>query len=230
MDELSQSAREALRRYHVDAGLGPAGRSRVWRRVEGSLAHEDAARPRRGRVIALTVALSLAASVVFAVCGLRGELGGARHVDAGAARYEAVPATPTAEARVRGASEVAGPAASVAGPAPAAPEKVQVHAPVRAAAKRAAGVEELGLAAEVAYMRAARAAIDAGDGAAALQTLAAHAREFPDGQMLEDRLRLRIEALCALGRGEEARAEAAAFLHVHPNSTHAGRVRGLCSE
>ncbi|HEY0135700.1 MAG TPA: hypothetical protein VGB85_16565 [Nannocystis sp.] len=79
-------------------------------------------------------------------------------------------------------------------------------------------------------MRQARAAIDAGAPEAALRALDKHAQEFAAGQMLEDRLRLRIEATCAVGRAEQARAQADEFLRDHPGSPHAARVRELCRD
>ncbi|MBA3545749.1 MAG: hypothetical protein H0T76_04630, partial [Nannocystis sp.] len=89
---------------------------------------------------------------------------------------------------------------------------------------------EPGLAAEVALLRQARAALDDNDPEAALRALGEHANDFRTGQMLQDRQRLRIEALCALGHHEAARAEAETFLRTYPDSTHTARVRTLCRD
>jgi hypothetical protein len=50
--------------------------------------------------------------------------------------------------------------------------------------------------------------LHSGDAIGALAILDQHARQFPVGQMLEERATLRIEALCAAGKQPQARAEA----------------------
>lgn len=220
MDDLSPAARAALRSYHADAALDPDARARVWRRVDADLAADvTPLRPPRRRLAALAVITGLAAALLFAVCDVRGLLTGARRDDADAAVYGAAPTRPL-PARSR--------------PAPASPPLARGPAPPPSSTptpptQRPAAPPST-LAAEVASLRAARSALDAGDPAGALRALERHAREFADGQMLEDRLRLRIEALCALGRAAEARREADAFLADHPRSTHAARVAALCRD
>ncbi|MGE0791478.1 MAG: hypothetical protein AB7S26_37735 [Sandaracinaceae bacterium] len=56
-----------------------------------------------------------------------------------------------------------------------------------------------------------------GDALALCET---HAREFPRGQLVDERDVLRIDALRALGRDDEARARATRFLAAHPSSPH----------
>jgi hypothetical protein len=92
----------------------------------------------------------------------------------------------------------------------------------------AAEVDEL--RAEMALIRTARQALQAGRPARALEVLDAHARAFPAGQMREDRQVLRIEALCAAGKAPQARAEVSLFLRAFPGSAHAQRVRASCAE
>lgn len=219
MDDLSPSARAALRTYQAAAGLGPAAHARVQQRLDESLDALEAPPVARRRPIAvISLITAIAAAALFAVCDLRQALTESRRVDAGAASHDAPPAPPhTADVQAPARTPAASPPASP--PATPRPPRVPAHTPTPA---------ERGLAAEVAYMREARAALDRGDPASALHPLDAHAQEFPAGQMLEDRERLRIEALCALGRGDEARAEIDAFLRDHPSSTHTARVRGLC--
>ena len=84
------------------------------------------------------------------------------------------------------------------------------------------------LAAELELMRSARAALRRGDPDGALRTLTRHATEFADGQLLEDRKALRVQALCDAGRDDEARAAAQAFANAHPGSLHVGRVKKIC--
>jgi hypothetical protein len=79
--------------------------------------------------------------------------------------------------------------------------------------------------------RALRSAIaDLRDGHAdrALAAIDAQENRFPSGALAEERAEARIVTLCALGRHEEARADASRFLRVHPHSLLAGRVRASC--
>lgn len=50
-------------------------------------------------------------------------------------------------------------------------------------------------------------------------------REFPQGQLVEERRALAIQALVALGRREQANARAAAFLDEYGRGAHAAAVR-----
>lgn len=84
------------------------------------------------------------------------------------------------------------------------------------------------LRAELVLIGKARRALQADDPQRALELLDAHARAFPQGQMREDRQVLRIEALCAADKGQQARAEARQLLRTYPGSAHAGRVREAC--
>jgi hypothetical protein len=72
---------------------------------------------------------------------------------------------------------------------------------------------------ESALLRRAHRALRAGDPHGALAILDAHAQAFPSGQMLEDRLTLRIEALCAAGDRSQARAEATAMRRRFPGAS-----------
>ncbi|PCC73419.1 hypothetical protein SAMN02745121_02852 [Nannocystis exedens] len=214
-----------------------------------------ARRPRDRKVIAVLVG-SLAAALLLFVCDRRGLREAGRGTDAEAAAYAAERAA--GEARERGSSnrpaqEEAGPTPAAtdteaAAPAPAAPADDDGAARLRGGrgGPRARGAAESpdrkdmpeetgprgqsGLAAEMALLRRARAALDGGDPGAALHDLAAHERAFAAGQMLQDRLLLRMEALCALGKGRQARAEAAVFLRTYPESTHTARVQTICPE
>ncbi len=63
-----------------------------------------------------------------------------------------------------------------------------------------------------------RTALARGDAAAALASLEAHAREFPRGQLAEEREVMAIQALVATHRMPEARQRAAAFRTTYPAS------------
>jgi hypothetical protein len=62
-----------------------------------------------------------------------------------------------------------------------------------------------------------------------LRSLAEEARRFPKGDLSEERLATRIQALCALGRGAEARRELKRMGRVHPRSAHAEQARQVCA-
>src|SRR5690606_38079834 len=55
-----------------------------------------------------------------------------------------------------------------------------------------------------------------------------HAREFPDSQLTEQRVEIRVKALCALGRGDEARKEAAAYKKKKKASAKIDAALGTC--
>jgi hypothetical protein len=86
------------------------------------------------------------------------------------------------------------------------------------------------LAAEMRLLRRARSALNDGDPTQALARLTAHAETFAQGQMVEDREALRVQALCEAGRETAARVAATAFLATHPHSPHSARVQRICAE
>jgi len=83
---------------------------------------------------------------------------------------------------------------------------------------------------EVEQLTAAREALAAGRAADALALLEAHARAHPSSSLTEARAALRIACLCALGRREQARGEAAVLLRSHPGSTLARHSTTRCDE
>jgi hypothetical protein len=74
----------------------------------------------------------------------------------------------------------------------------------------------------------ARAALRSGDSSRALLLLEEHARRFPGGVLSEERDAERVAALCAAGRGDEARTRAARFSRDYPRSTLGAKVRAAC--
>lgn len=71
---------------------------------------------------------------------------------------------------------------------------------------------------ELSVLEPARSAIARGSYAEALGAVARHQREFPSGQLAEERSALRVRALWGLGRIAEAEAAAAAFRQRYPRS------------
>jgi hypothetical protein len=74
------------------------------------------------------------------------------------------------------------------------------------------------LSAERALIERARSALARGDGAAALLPIAEHERQFPSGQLAEEREVLAVQALAIAGRTAEATARGARFRKAFPGS------------
>jgi type IV secretory pathway VirB10-like protein len=112
-------------------------------------------------------------------------------------------------------------------PEPAARPRVRQESRVEEAAPEP---EPAPIADEMALLRSAHTALRSGDAQGALAALETHARQFPRGALLEERLATRVKALCRLGRIEEARTEAEIFLSAHPRSPYAAQVRTPCMQ
>ncbi len=79
-----------------------------------------------------------------------------------------------------------------------------------------AAVDDLGR--ERALLAIARTAVARGQGDAALTALDRHAQQYPNGQLSEERESLRIQALVAAGRKNEAERRATDFRGRYPES------------
>jgi TolA-binding protein len=84
------------------------------------------------------------------------------------------------------------------------------------------------LAQEVALLSRATSALRAGRAADALKTLNEHQRQFPRGMLAQERRGARAQALCALGRRQEAQADLATLARTAPQSPQAARARQAC--
>lgn len=84
------------------------------------------------------------------------------------------------------------------------------------------------LAEEVAIMSRAASDLHTGRPASALQAIAEHQRKFPSGVLAEERRSARIQALCALGRRDEASAELERLERVAPKSPTTLRALQVC--
>lgn len=83
--------------------------------------------------------------------------------------------------------------------------------------------------AEILALRAAQRLL-AQDPAEALAQLERHGAEYPRSSLAPQRAVARMNALCQLGRVDEARAVADDFIAAHPSSPLLARVRGVCTE
>lgn len=82
---------------------------------------------------------------------------------------------------------------------------------------------------ENAMLARAQAALKRGDADEALRETAAHAASFPDGVLTDVRAVVRIEALCALNKAPQARAEAKVLLERRPTMTSRRRLEKSCA-
>ena len=104
--------------------------------------------------------------------------------------------------------------AAVATAAPPVPQTAP--APTVGPRVRSIGVNQYAI--ELGLLEPARSHIARGDYNAALVAIAKHHKEYPNGQLAEEREALRVRALWSLGRGEGAEAAAAAFRKRYPRS------------
>ena len=116
------------------------------------------------------------------------------------------------------------PAASSAEPAPAVvgmPTVIRAPAPADPAPSVAAPTpvpSSSNLAAERAVLDEARTALGRGNGQHALEATARHQREFPRGQLAEEREAIAVQALTNLQRCDEATARGNRFKQRYSNS------------
>jgi hypothetical protein len=108
---------------------------------------------------------------------------------------------------------------ALSGPEPARPPKpgVDLQGPAQRSQDR--------LAQEVALLSRATSDLRAGRAGAALKSLDEHQRKFPSGMLSVERRAVRAQALCALKRVNEGRAEISLLA---PQSPAAGRAKQLC--
>ena len=124
------------------------------------------------------------------------------------------------------------PAASAAGPPPSAdPVEIEQPAtPVPAArGRRAGGGGAPGsFEQELALIKAAKAELDAGRSAAALDLVNQHARLYPRGVFAGEREALRALGTCGGGDSATGRKLGVAFIRAYPTSPLVDRVRRAC--
>lgn len=77
---------------------------------------------------------------------------------------------------------------------------------------------DLALAREREILDVARTALGRGDGVHALDAVERHTREFPRGQMIEEREAIAVQALAKLGRADAAATRGERFRKLYPTS------------
>jgi len=240
MQPLSDRARAALDHYREADVLPEAGRERVLDGVADRVARGEVPpaevdvpppQPVAGLGVGAKVVISMAVAIVAvpAVVGLvdRGDDGIERvRAPAPVVAKVDVPVEPVASPPVRPEPAQVEPAVSAEpqelAPPPkkrARPEPPQEPAPQT----EVPTIDE-----EMKLLKPAQAALRAGDAMRALAAVAEHRHQFADGKLADLREIVRIEALCRLGRDDEAGAASREFLKRWPGSPHSHRVRGAC--
>ncbi|WP_437726229.1 hypothetical protein [Sorangium sp. So ce861] len=150
-------------------------------------------------------------------------------VEASAPSEESASAASRAAAQASAAPAASAPAQAGAAPAAAVASRgpaARATAPGTAAARP--GAE--GLDAEIALLRDAQQALQAGQFAQALSKLNEHGSRYPRGVLSTEREASRAIALCRSGRAAAGRAIAAKLLAQSPGSPLATRVRAACGQ
>ncbi len=93
---------------------------------------------------------------------------------------------------------------------------------------RTAPLPDRSLDEETRALRSAFADLRDGHANRALAAIDAQESRFAGGALAEERAAARVVTLCALGRTDEARADASRFLGAHPHSLLAGRIIASC--
>ncbi|AUX40325.1 hypothetical protein SOCE26_017250 [Sorangium cellulosum] len=122
------------------------------------------------------------------------------------------------------------PAEPSATPAAASAKRAPASRPAPPAAAAAARPGGGGLDAEIALLRDAQQALQAGQFAQALSKLNEHASRYPRGVLSTEREASRAIALCRSGSAASGRAIAAKLLAQSPGSPLATRVRAACGQ
>lgn len=230
-DNLSKDATELVREGRQALRPTDADKARIFAALQNRMAVGDTApldaspAPITGETAAgglstgklATLTASMVAAVVALVMYTRG--GSQESTDAArppmpsvSTRVEAVSGPPNADAvsaDVETAATQAEPAASSGGGAP------------RPAAR---GTESDRLAEEVALLTRAQKEFHAGNFKGALAAVDEHRRKFPKGTLVQERVNLKMQVLCGMGRDREAQTESDRLSRLAPGHASSGDV------
>ena len=180
-------------------------------RLFGSL--DRGARPRRAwRTVLLVAAAIGAAGLAAAGVGFYGQ----QDAEEPRAVPSKVTAPQSAHLAVGGALVPVERATDVPPPAPAPQPRTTPLGSAAPESARSLSLKQY--ATELSLLEPARSSISRGDYAAALSALSQHRREFPNGQLSQEREALRVRALWGLGQKPAALAAASAFRKRYPRS------------
>jgi hypothetical protein len=133
-----------------------------------------------------------------------------------AAETPAAMSAPVVAPKAPAETPVAPPAPVTPPPRAAAPVPEPPRAAPATEAAQATSVQQY--AVELGVLEPARSSIGRGDYAGAMAAIARHQREYPRGQLAEEREALRVRALWGMGQKADAESAAAAFRKRYPRS------------
>lgn len=87
-----------------------------------------------------------------------------------------------------------------------------------------------GFAEEYALVQSIWKALRRDDPKTAMNRIAAHERDFPKGQLVQEREAARVQALCAQGKEDAAEKAVAAFVAKFPGSSHRAKLERGCAK
>jgi type IV secretory pathway VirB10-like protein len=240
MKILDVSRKRALEDYACSARLEGTAKAELWHRIEASVdaeAGEDRTLPPRARRSVLIAAACICAALAiwfrWWTDSRQSEIGAetepaypsmaSREVEQAspsAASERRLPTLPSS--KVESTPELS----SVTPDPPDEPRSPSTPTAKRPLPRSSVAVATR-LGQEMALLREARSALEASRLREALAWLDRHAREFPDGQLRDDRQALQVVALCRSGRSSEGR-----HLLQTLSAQAAGReqLQALCAE
>lgn len=224
--DADERTRQLLRAYGERSAPSPEKRDRAWAAIAAAAAGAPAipSAPAAGNLV-LKTALGIGVVITIGLASWSWNRTSDRVTgERPASSTEPAPESGAVASRTALEEEVSAREEPEVVPSPAPTELVRVSEPSARAATPSEGrapaeVEEPAasspplagtLAEELALMDRARQSIARGDHAAALQALDEHDTRFPAGTLVRERDVLRVTALCAAGRDDEAIAVAAA--------------------
>jgi hypothetical protein len=212
-----------LARFPLPGGGGPSGPSGP---PGGPSAPAITGASKSGALAKIGAAVVVAGAIGgAAVLGLRGAPAPeapARSASVGAPEPSARPASAVSIARPADSASPSAPTSASAALPPRPASSVPASSPK---VDGSAAIDEGGPS-EMDLLREAQAAL-ASSPARALSLASEHERRFPKGAFGQERDMIRIQALVALGRADEARALADDFRRRHPGSAHLARLDEL---
>jgi hypothetical protein len=225
LPSLPSATRALLRQERVLPAADPALRRRVLERARGSLKERpsgvglrlgDAKSPPRPSSRWAQSLLLVAAGLALVGLAAAGMKLYQLDAPAGSSEKSALPKPPAQEDAAP--SPVHAPAFPSDSTPRAAVDPVEAPRPATAPGEpaRAPGVSTYAL--ELQLLEPARKSIAQGELGAALAAIARHQREYPRGQLAEEREALRVRALWGMGARAEAESAAAVFRKRYPHS------------
>lgn len=238
LSPTAQSLLESERAAHEDEALQERALERARAALEGErwsgvqMRQADDVAPSRRRWGSLRTALLVAAALAVAGLATAGvRLAVSQASRGGVAAVAKTPAPPLLRGRPSEPRVAAAPAPAPESTVPAAtgaaptslpptsaspPSNAAITPPSGAAHARPSTAETYAI--EVGLLEPARSGIARGDFATALGALARHQREYPNGQLSQEREALRVRALWGSGQKQAAESAAAAFRRRYPQS------------